>query len=379
MILLIIFLLILSVCLLSFFNYKISKVLLFPVLVGLTFILFFKYGQGVDYFNYLYAIKDSANSIDNFLSGFGYINRFEIGFSVINYILLYYINLNVSEIISVYSVIIFVLFILSINKYSKNVAISFIFFFSFYFFIYNFSAIRQGLALSILMYFVFPYFIKKSYIKFIIGILLLSTIHTSSLILISLLFLHKINLNNNNIGKYVIICIPLGIFVIPLIITYMGNFIAGVNSYVTNYQIDFVSLGVRLIMFLIIYFFSLSNKRFLGENDNILIKIYYISFLMYILLLTNSLISSRLTIYFRVFEFIVLSNLIVLSVKRKQKTIIVSIFLIISLNTIMYFKSVNTEITLGEYKNVNVFNFPIILDESEIYQYRDSNIDLENL
>lgn len=361
---------------LNLISNKVNRFNFFISVIILSVFLFFRYGQGVDYFNYIYAIETSSSAIEDLLKYGDFSNRFEYGFSLLSYFFLSILQLPTEYAISIISLGAFIPIALYINKYSARPNLSLLFYFSFFFLIYSYSGIRQGLCLGIFIYFILPLLKNKQWIKYYILVLLLSTIHSSSFILTLLPLFLLFKLNRYTIFLFILASAIVGFFVMPSIInSIFGSFGESgelASSYLSKEEsgFDFISLILRLIIFLLIYI-AYVNKNNRSGYDDFLFKVYIFGLLIYFIFVSNSLLSSRFSIYFRITEIVLIVNVFVAKNITRLSLMKHSFVFIISI--VMYIKSVNTELILGEYKNnITFYQIPYVsvFNQRDIFLYR---------
>lgn len=359
---------------------KSNKSLLFVAVVILSVFLFFRYGQGVDYFNYVYAIKSSSDAIEYFFHTGEYVNRFEIGFSFLSYFFLTKLGFSTEFLISFISLIAIVPYVLFLKRYSIKPLHSLLYFFSFFFFIYSYSAIRQGMTIGLFYLFLLPAYYKGKFLKYYIGVLVLFLLHNSALLLCLLPIVKYIKLTQKYIIFYLSISFILGVFIIILAVRGVLGIFGAIGEVVLMYLeeegggLDIVSLFLRLAIFslIAIAYFRAEKKRVIGDIDKLLFSIYTLSLVLYLLFSFSSLLSSRMSAYFRLAEPVLISNFLLTNIKTNYFLLKRSV--IYALCIIMYVKSIKSEIELGEYKNnITLVTFPYIsiFEKEVVYKYRD--------
>ena len=150
----------------------------------LLFFVTLRYGQGSDYFSYIYLFNNSADRFETALktNDFNYVTQ-EIGFAALSYLWIKILNLSPEALSALFSAISFILTWLFIKKYSYKPIISLFIFYCNFYLIYPFSGIRQGICISIFIYYLVPLLYNKKYIAYYLLSVLLCTIHYSCIIL----------------------------------------------------------------------------------------------------------------------------------------------------------------------------------------------------
>ncbi len=305
-------------------------------------------------------VGDDWNSYAEF-----YINRelsglTEIGYRVINdffgdlglhyNIFLLFIN----------TVILFFIFkFIKENAELKQIGLL-IFFYDVYFYL-NLSGVRQGIALAVTC-FGFNYALKKDFFKYLLVVLIASTFHKSALIALIIYFIPRDRFDFyaaiKSIKFYLVLCVIIIISnaQIESYIQYVENsFFKNVAYYALyhpkseNILIAYlVGLAKRSIVIYYYYFYC----RYLPSNHSThyLLNIYIVGFILFaIIYLLSPDIGTRLSIYFSIFEILIIGNLIYFMPRYKDKILIL----------ITYFSV--TAIKLFDYMNRDSYQYHSIL------------------
>lgn len=187
----------------SYFLKCLSKELgekIYKILFGLLWlILALRYGQGTDFFAYQY-IFERCNSFDGVIA-----NRYqlhsEIGFRFIcflfqgNYALFIFC-------ISTFEMIMLKRFL---DRYSQDKLLSLALFFPTFYLTYYFSALREGLVISLFIGVILETIEKKEWKKFVVFTIIAMLIHSVAVVLFVIPFWIKIEIKDS----YVIIAFSL--------------------------------------------------------------------------------------------------------------------------------------------------------------------------
>ncbi|CAK7003942.1 MAG: hypothetical protein PETM_00112 [Petrimonas sp.] len=322
-----------------------------------------RYGQGSDYFSYIYLFTSSADTFETYIKthDLSYITQ-EIGFSAISYFWIKILHLSPETLSALFSSVSFFFVWLFIKKYSAKPITSLFFFYCTFFLIYPFSAIRQGVCLAIFIYYLIPLLQNKKYIKYYLLSLLLFTIHYSSIILfiIPLVTLVK-KYNLSQVFLVSFITFVIGILVYKFLFSFFSALdIIGskVEAYTTNNSLDILSLLLRTIIFIpIILNYKLYERNSLRD---LFLKIYIFGFFLYFLFMASSLISSRINVFMRYFEIILLVDFLVYVFKRTSNKLISYVY-IFSIMSVLYVKNISSIIDQGPYyAQINFYNYPYV-------------------
>jgi len=340
--------------------------------MALLLLVIIRYGQGTDYFNYMYLYVSLPDEFNDYLSRGKIFNvPKEVGFAATCYFFKSVLNLPIEVFSAVCSVLAFVPFYYFIRKYSPLPLLSLFYYFSFYYLIYPYSAIRQAVCIGIFVGLMYKYLEQKRYAPYYLLCLLTFSIHYSSVIYVFIPFLLMIKLEKRALFM---ICIGLFLFNLVLGSTILGLFgsvamFKSALSFYSTIDINYFSLAVRVFIFIII---NLVNDNYVkANNKSMMLQIYNWSFIIYLFMMSSELISSRLTIGLRVFEIILIADFIVNV--RDRTNFIGRRLLIVALSMGMYFKNIASFIDQADYrKSVTVVNYPLVtvFNEDDIHRYR---------
>ena len=329
----------------------------------LYFFVTLRYGQGSDYFSYIYLFNNSANEFDIALTtyDFKYVTQ-EIGFAALSYLWLKILNLSPEALSALFSAISFILTWLFIKKYSHKPIISLFIFYCNFYLIYPFSGIRQGICISIFIYYLIPLLYNKKYIKYYLLSILLCTIHYSSIILF---IIPVVNLVKEykplHVYITVIVALCIGLVLSKVLFSFFStlDIIGGkVEGYTKEKSFDILSLLLRVTIFVpVMLTYKLYERNSIRD---LFLKIYIMGFFLYLIFMGSSLISSRITVFMRYFELILLVDFLLFAFKKSTNKII-SFSCIFAIMTVLYVKNINSFIDQGPYyNNINFFNYPYV-------------------
>ena len=264
------------------------------------------------------------------------------------------------------------------SKVCRKSMIPLFFYYATFYLIYSYSALRQGLALAILLGFIYPLLKDGKRIKCVVMILGTSLLHQSFLVCLLFLLVYGISVNKRTLF---ILLIPfilnllfsiniMGFIPIPGLLDRMDNYVEEGSSS------SMMAILVRLIV--LIPLFLVPNKVY-EQDENIMgvRNILVCGFMVYSLFSFNDLISSRLAVYFRVFEGLFLCMLLYRANLKKIPKQLFTYFTCISM--ILFVKDINSFIEQGEYENCNVLTYPCltVFDDDGTVMYYRKNLGLE--
>lgn len=337
----------------------------------LTLFLIFRYGQGSDYFNYNIIF----NNIDS------YEKIFTSGDPGFNILILIMRNIGISyiqfsAIIAIASMALVYRFF---NKFCENKLVALTIFYPIYYMVFWYSAIRQGLTMSIFMGVLLPLLSKKKYIYYIIVTIISASLHLSAIFLLILLIVKFIPLYNKKIfGGILISIIIYQIFNLQNLLIKMlpEHFQYRISTYLSD-GISYSALLNRVfIFFIVIYLFYKSNEE-AKKNNLFLLNIYIFGLFLYMILMTSPAIASRLNFYIKVIDCVIIANLVPINIKSKIE--IGQMIIISSLLTILLIKNISSLLYQGNYYSyVTIIDYPYIsiLNKDSIHSYRQASEDI---
>lgn len=344
------------ISLLSLFGEKkFSYVEFFLSTAFIFLIMSFRYGQGIDYFNYDF-IFNGYKSQPNQLAGM------ELFYYLINrLVILCKLDFQWVIVITSYINILFVFKV--INKYSKNKLLSLVFVMANYFLNFT-SMIRQGVAMSIMIYGMCEYFTDRKLKKYIVYVLISGFFHTSAFLCIFLpLFKYfKIFKYESYVGFtiYSVIMMALSVFLTRILIQLIATIYPKYLYYVGGLQLNVFTCGLRYVLSIMLIYLCKKAEPFEKELLSVILLGNLILFVI-----NPFLSASRVTEYFSFLEIILLPN-----VMRRDKKKLAQSISIILLYFALFCKDIKSFEKLGKYKSNSVFGYPYIsvFDKSKFYR-----------
>lgn len=365
---------------LSLVNKRYVNICYIFTFIVLTVFLCLRYGQGTDFPAYEFTYNLAPNEFD-YNNGiyFSDVVSIDYGWWLLNNICKS-VGLSFSGYIFVLSIVEMLLIDRFIRKIGCNRYKVFVLLLSFptVYLTYMFSALRQGLVITIFLGVMLPYLFQKKYIGYLATLILISFIHKSSLVLIVMLFIDKVSVKQL---KYCLIpCLGVGLISSKLFVPLF--LLIGKPSYATNLSMNPFALLERIVMIGIVLFLyeeyvknSEINLSYKFESPIVdkLLKAYLVGTCMYLTFLMFPLVASRLCIFFKLFEIWLIPQMLPY-IRRERRIQIFAILFIITLG--MTLKNINTSIEEGSYYNdVSTINYPYVtvFDKDKIRLYRESN------
>jgi hypothetical protein len=334
-----------------------------------------RYGQGSDYFNYIYLFNNSADTFEAALrtKDFSYVTR-EIGFSAISYVWLKIFRWSPETLTAVFSAVSFIFIWLFIKKYSAKPVVSLFFFYCTFYLIYPFSGIRQGVCLSIFVYYLIPLLYNKKYGKYYLLSLLLFTIHFSSIILFIIPMVNLVKkYKPHQVFLVSIILMAVGLVMYQYLFSFFTTLDmigSRVESYTAKNSLDILSLLLRIVIFVpIMLTYKLYKRDSIGD---LFLKIYILGFFLYLLFMASSLISSRINVFMRYFEVILLVDFMAFFFKKNYHKIAIYGYVFIIM-AVLYVKNIDSFVVQGPYYDqINFYNYPYVsvFNKKKIFETR---------
>lgn len=347
----------------EYYKAKTPEKLYILILSILILLLCFRYGQGSDYFGYYnnFLSTPCIRSLNSIIDLLNSEVHGEFGWLLICSI---FRTLRVPFECLICIVALIDMFCLDrfIQKYCPQKILALFLSFPTLYLTYFFSALRQGIVIALFLGFFLEYLFEKKYIKYIIGVIICTFIHSMAIIL---LIIPIANYFKCTLSEYT--CIAFLCFGFGAIISFTPM------MHVTSYGNDtysLISILERIISFIVVIY--LGNKKYKSDKDKFtyLMRIYIYGIMLYGLLWSSSLVSSRICIPFKCAEIAIFSNL----TNKEQKIRMLILIFCFLITTIMVIKNMQSYIVQGDYYNfVNVFNYPYvsIFNSDTIIEYKE--------
>jgi len=338
----IILIILLFFAVLEMLGYKIPTYVVKIILSIITIITIFRYGIGVDYFNYETLYQNTKTL---FKSDFWqHIHHGEPGFVVLCS-LFKTIGFNFTFFNIVFSFVIMFFYSKFIIEKSFYPVTSILVFYSLYFMTYPFSTIRQAFAIILFLYYSLEFLYEKQYTHYFISIIILSLFHYSILSMIILPLVIKFKLNNYSFLIFLIVGVlfPLKFFV-STILPY------SISQKVFIYLfagISWNAIIIRIVFALPIILFLTNDK--LREYPYLYYfkQLYLWGLIFYFLFYNASNMASRISVYLKSLD-IILYPMIIYNITKKTNKLILFLYLMFSL-LFMFYKNINSQIVNSPY------------------------------
>lgn len=342
----------------------------------LSSLIIFKFGVGTDYMSYEYIYNNmNTSNLNEFMNSF---KNIDIGYKLLMFPFLKY-GISFNVFFSILNIIILFFITLWIYDNSSNYHLSLLLYFSMFFFVWVLSGVRQGLVISLILFLLYNNrFSFKQYQRLVI-ILLLSVFHKSVFIILFYELLSNIKWNKKKHLLVLVFSILINLLPLQYLINYVSKF-SMFSTIFENYVIndyfifDFPAL-VRFLFFIVVYLFYDELKK--NHNIRLISDSFLLGISIYFLLKFSELIASRLTIYSLTMIVIlgpeILKSLQDEAKKLKTRKFVIDILIasVVFLGSITYLeKELRTMASQSNYKSEGLY-----ISYSNIFQnsYDDFN------
>ena len=250
---------------------------------------------------------------------------YEIGFVYFIYVLTR-ISANPQFMIFITSLITNVLNVWTFRKYSSYFELQTFMYIAAGYYIASMNGIRQALVASIL-FAATPYIIKGNFKRYLIIVLLASTMHTSAFIMIPVYFIVRNKMWSKKIAILILSSI-VGVILIEPLLEIVFNLIEGSKYSIYENVLDSeLNAGVNIIRILVAFvpvgFSYIMRERLKSQfkESNIFVNMSLLNFIV-MLFASYSWLFARFNYYFQVYNFILLPYCIKLLINKKEKNLI---------------------------------------------------------
>ncbi len=282
--------------------------ILYYILATLPFFIVssFRYGLGVDYHKrYVWDFSNMSKGMD--------IPNLEIGFKL----LIQFIQLFSNDYVWIFiisSAIIIGCIMTTIVKKSNNVILSVLIFFVCGHFFYSLNIMRQYVAIAIIL-FSYQFLLKKKQkIWYALGVILATTIHSTSIVMLALLFLDKKMLGNIKVVlpiTAIILILNTKLFDIIGLLIQNTRFSIYLTGKLAVGDISVVLMIENILLYLGMYYIYKKNQKrdIISTEDILFLNIQAITVVIIALGAIHSLFF-RIAFYFSIFQVISIPHFI---------------------------------------------------------------------
>ena len=358
------FIILLIGAVIDFITDKPPRVLYFLFFVWLTVLLCCRYGTGSDYFAYQYIYVNCE--WQGFLQPVAseYIHG-EKGWLLLCAIC-HSLGIRYELFVAIIGLTDMTLLDRFIRRFCQKKVLALLIAYPTLYLTYYFSALRQGLFISLFLAFVLQELLNHRIPQYYAGVIILSFIHSAALLLLVVPLFEKIDLTIKKIVIYSLMAVIVGIIIA---ITPIHNYLPYADR-----GISIAAISERAISLFIVL--AITSTYYGKEEWNRLTKIvnyYSLGALLYFVLLSSSLASSRLTAVFKVLEICIYS--IVLRLEINKNTALTFTFVLL-LTTTIFFKNIDSYIAQNGFPKettVWTYRYYSIFDKREIVHNRTND------
>ncbi|MCR4824233.1 MAG: EpsG family protein [Bacteroidales bacterium] len=357
-------------------NRSCNEIIYLFVLVVMTLLLCFRYGQGTDYNSYHLQFQEEITADDSYIHQT--LSHSEWGWYVLM-LTTKKLGLPFEALVAFVSIVM-ILCLYRTLKLSPYKMTSLLLFFPTYYMTYCFSALRQGLAVCIFLAFGLKLLLERKYWKYCLLSMGLGLFHSASFILVFLPLAFRFN--EKQLNRLVLLAF-LGAIVLSRLPLVQALSILGTRvGYFEEAEFSIGAIMIRAILFVIIWrlhHLGSPKDTLLYREECGLYQLYYAGFILFLFFSPFGIISQRLTVPMKALEIILIPltlyrNRELLLNKKKTRFSEMAIYLIviIMMMNVEGTKNVNAYIEQQGYHNVSVTNYPYIsiFDEDRIRQHR---------
>lgn len=264
--------------------------------------------------------------------------RYEKGFVYLNKILSFIWD-DPQILLIVSSLIVMISFGVFIKRYSQNIWLSVMLFFTFGYYSGSTNTIRQYIAVSIILW-AYKYVFEKKLMKFIILVLLATQFHSTAIIFLAAYPLSKLKLNKKKtlgmLGATGVLYIGFDL-VLQIFLIIFPTYSYYINSEYMTGEVRLASIMNLLVLLIIgiLYWITKDNKKIKilnSDKDNILEVYMLMSILITFISLKFNLIE-RGAEYFTVSVLVILPNTIQ---KLNEKNLKIVVYTLVTIFFMLY-------------------------------------------
>lgn len=334
----------------------------------LTAMLALRFGQGTDWGGYCYLYLAAPSKIDLGSSFYSASYHSEIGWKLLMN-LFKASSCNFFTVSLVISLVEMILLYRFIKRWSIQSRMSILLFYPTYFLTYYFSAMREGLVVAFFLGILVDLYSDREYIKYILIVLMLSTLHSAALIVLIAPIIRNISMK----GILITVAISLMLGLIGRVwVPFISIGSSTSYSHVTGFSSTAFIYRISILVLIIISYYNGIEEIDMSRYEA-LMSMYLSGFIVYLLFIRYPILGSRLSAIMCVVEVALIPNLLYRGKLEQQRLILI---VILSMIVIMTSKNLDSYIAQGKYvQDLNWYNYPYIsvFNKDDLYQL-SSNI-----
>jgi transmembrane protein EpsG len=298
----------------SSINFKPSKLLLAGSLISLVLVAGFRSNIGDTYF-YMHAYRLGEFSWE-LMSG-----QSDVGFWVLQLLLKTYVSTDPQILIFTTALITNTLIVVTLYKYSKKIELSLYVYITSGMFLVSMNGIRQFLAASII-FIATKYLIEKNLIKYFLVVIFASFFHQSVLILIPLYFLVQVK----PWSKATLMVIVTALIIVVGFDKFTSILFTAIEDSQYSHYKNFseggasvLRVAVNFVPLLVAFIGREKLKEIFPESD-VIVNMSLLGF-VFMLISTQNWIFARFSIYFGLYQLILISYVTKVFMKKDQRLV----------------------------------------------------------
>lgn len=353
-------------------SYKTKRVEFICLVVFLSIILVFRFGQGQDYFSYRYIYNQMPQNGFDF-SVYKTVHG-EIGYLILcNFFRCLHIPFE--GFIACTALFEMVCFYRFCTTFQIDTPFILVLAYPTLYMTYFMSIIRQGIAIAVFLGILLPLYFNRRFKHYIIVTILCASIHSAALMFLLVLFLDKVKrVSFVQCGCFLSWVTGI-VLTIPTVRRVLMSFgIDGINYYMkAGTSISIIAACERIFFLGIVTWLYLTTekKKMMTLTYQMMYLIYLTSIAIYGFFVGYSNIASRLSSVMRFVELFLLIDGIK-KIKFGNRQLLVCFFMM--LESVMFVKNMNSYIQQGEYHNkesISSYEYVSIFNEKKIFSIRN--------
>lgn len=333
----------------------------------LTLMLMVRYGQGTDYYGY-YVKYDLVD-----LNGAFFINSLdhgEIGWYIL-ILLSKKMGLHFFSFVGIVSLTMMMSLYRFVRKYSIGGVFSLLLLFPTYYLTYCYSAMRQGLVMTIFLGFGIDLLLKRKYLHYYVLIFVLTLLHTSAIIFVLL----PVAINWH--GKKLLVF--LGVVAAFIFVSFFVRRLKPFSAIGYEGDAGIGGIILRVLLLSIVWFLYRKTKMIRNEKIHVelLFRIYLTGFIIFVIFSASGTLSQRISMPFKAVEVALLPSLLYsigrnFTNRNKMSKVVIAFYAVLLIANVEFVKNIYSYIDQGNYREwVTPMNYPYIsvFDQNEINKY----------
>jgi len=311
------------------------------VTFGLFLMVALRYDVGTDYFAYYDFFGRERDNIFDV--------NFEPGFSIVVYFLRL-LGISPEYIMAVFGLVSIIMVYIGISNHSRAVGLSLLIYFCLYMIPMNFNAIGQGIAIGFYLCSL-KYILNREMLKTCLISAAAFLMHSSGIFIIISFFFLNIKATKVRLISFialscflVILNSQISSLIVQLPIVSIADKMASYSN-IFEGSVSYASYLIRLFVISLLVF--VYDRMSLEEKK--IMQLYVLSIFFYSIFFNNSLLATRINLFFKVLDVILLANLVFYFKSGSSRTLM----LLFIISFCFFILSVN-------FSNEKIWNYQVI-------------------